>query len=277
MELEKVKQLILEGYSIRKLQKFFKASNAKIRYFLKKNNIKTNGYVKTFGWEKEKILSALIGAQSKSDILRNLGRLTKSGNFQTLDKYCNLYNIDISKINYGNFSKSSSSFKQAISNEELFKENSKHSLSTIKKRILKDSLIEYRCKKCNNSGEWMDEKISLQLDHENGINNDHRLCNLRYLCPNCHSQTSTFCRGKNIKTKSICQCGKVKNKESKLCIECFKNQDVYDSKINISKEELEELISKKSYIEIGKIFKVSDNAVKKRALRLGIKLKVRRK
>ena len=33
-------------------------------------------------------------------------------------------------------------------------------------------------------------------NHINGINNDHRLENLRFLCPNCHSQTSTYA-GKN--------------------------------------------------------------------------------
>ena len=38
--------------------------------------------------------------------------------------------------------------------------------------------------------------MSLQLDHINGINNDHRLENLRWLCPNCHAITDTFA-GKN--------------------------------------------------------------------------------
>ena len=42
----------------------------------------------------------------------------------------------------------------------------------------------------------LDKKLSLQLDHINGINNDHRIENLRFLCPNCHSQTETYA-GKN--------------------------------------------------------------------------------
>ena len=32
----------------------------------------------------------------------------------------------------------------------------------------------------------------------NGKNNDHRIENLRFLCPNCHSQTATYA-GKNKK------------------------------------------------------------------------------
>jgi 5-methylcytosine-specific restriction endonuclease McrA len=39
---------------------------------------------------------------------------------------------------------------------------------------------------------WFDKKLSLHLDHKNGINNDNKIKNLRFLCPNCHSQTSTY-------------------------------------------------------------------------------------
>lgn len=35
-------------------------------------------------------------------------------------------------------------------------------------------------------------ELTLQLERVNGINNDHRLENLRLLCPNCHSQTATY-------------------------------------------------------------------------------------
>jgi 5-methylcytosine-specific restriction endonuclease McrA len=44
----------------------------------------------------------------------------------------------------------------------------------------------------------MGKPLSLHLDHKNGKNNDHRIENLRFLCPNCHSQTATYA-GKNKK------------------------------------------------------------------------------
>lgn len=44
--------------------------------------------------------------------------------------------------------------------------------------------------------------MNLQLYHINCVRNDNWLSNLRFLCPNCHSQTETFC-SKNLKSKKI--------------------------------------------------------------------------
>jgi hypothetical protein len=49
--------------------------------------------------------------------------------------------------------------------------------------------------RCGQGPEWNGKTLVLQLDHENGDCTDNRLENLRFLCPNCHSQTETFCRG----------------------------------------------------------------------------------
>jgi 5-methylcytosine-specific restriction endonuclease McrA len=88
--------------------------------------------------------------------------------------------------------------KRKHSNEMIFCENSKYPRHKLKERIIKENLIEYSCSICGNNGNWNEKKLPLHIDHQNGKNNDNRLENLRFLCPNCHSQTDTY-SGKNKK------------------------------------------------------------------------------
>lgn len=67
----------------------------------------------------------------------------------------------------------------------------------LKKRLISEKILDKVCVECGITDSWNDKPIVLHLDHINGVNNDHRLENLRLLCPNCHSQTDTWCgRGK---------------------------------------------------------------------------------
>ncbi len=70
-----------------------------------------------------------------------------------------------------------------------------YSTMKLKTRLLRSNLLENKCVECGIT-EWNSKPITLQLDHINGQSTDHRFENLRLLCPNCHSQTDTWC-GKN--------------------------------------------------------------------------------
>jgi hypothetical protein len=67
----------------------------------------------------------------------------------------------------------------------------------LKNRLWAEGIKENKCEICGIS-DWNGKQLNCELDHINGNPKDHRLENLRILCPNCHSQTDTFC-GKNIK------------------------------------------------------------------------------
>jgi hypothetical protein len=65
----------------------------------------------------------------------------------------------------------------------------------LKNRLLKEKILEDKCSSCGLT-EWLGNPLSLHLDHIDGNNHNHVKSNLRLLCPNCHSQTDTWC-GKN--------------------------------------------------------------------------------
>ena len=76
------------------------------------------------------------------------------------------------------------------------------SRKTIKVHLLRAGIIVNRCDWCGLS-EWRGRPLSIQIDHVNGIRDDHRVENLRMLCPNCHSQTDTFAaRNRSLRKQS---------------------------------------------------------------------------
>jgi len=133
-------------------------------------------------------------AFSYSDCLRALGLSPKGGSSTKILKK-RIESLGLSTSHFTGSIPGNATRK--YSDEELFVENSAYvGIARMKIRIIRDGLLDYVCAECGNTGEWNGKKITLQLDHINGTHNDHRLTNLRFLCPNCHSQTETYA-GKN--------------------------------------------------------------------------------
>ena len=112
--------------------------------------------------------------------------------------------------------------RDLIPTDKLFVVDSQYQdTKTIKKRLIRDFDRVYECNACKNAHftkrdgvlMWNDQEITLQLEHINGVNNDNRPENLCFLCPSCHSQTSTFCGG-NSKKRNAGQAWLEKGKTS---------------------------------------------------------------
>jgi Zn finger protein HypA/HybF involved in hydrogenase expression len=118
--------------------------------------------------------------------------------------------------------------RKILSVNELLTTNSTIQSSDLKRRLLSKNYFEYKCSLCHIS-EWNGMNLSLQLDHINGIHSDNRIENLRLLCPNCHSQTETFC-GRN--TKGLKR--KKENDYSRYpCTKCEKLLICYTNKLKM--------------------------------------------
>lgn len=76
--------------------------------------------------------------------------------------------------------------------DKILVENSTYARKNLKRRILENNLIEYRCACCGIGPEWNGKSMPLILDHINGVNNDNRLENLRFVCSNCDTQLPTY-------------------------------------------------------------------------------------
>lgn len=155
--------------------------------------------------------------------------------------------------------------------EEIFLEDSSVSSSTLRGKIIRHQLLPHQCAKCDNKGEWLGQPIVLQIDHINGKRRDNRIENLRFLCPNCHSQTETFC-GRRHKTKPRCpDCGKPYRGAGRRCRRCSHKLVKRACTIQWpAKEIIAKLVWDKSLSAIGADLMCSETAVRKYCKRNGI-------
>ena len=155
--------------------------------------------------DMEQVAKVVNDTKSAAEACRQLG-LSTAGSATRFRKFLDDKQIDYSHWTGQLWSKGKTCLddnrlRKTKDISEIFTENSNASSHYVRKLILKRELKQYACEECGITGEWNNKPINLQLDHINGNRKDHRLENLRWLCPNCHSQTDTFCARNSNKQK----------------------------------------------------------------------------
>lgn len=141
---------------------------------------------------KEELETFLNESKTFDEFMKKLGYSGNRGNsINGVKAHLDKLGLDYSKFSSNNWCAHS---HPKYDLNEILVENSAYSNHTkLKQRIIREGLLEWSCAICG-INEWNGKPLVLQLDHINGNNRDNRIENLRFLCPNCHSQTDTFCR-----------------------------------------------------------------------------------
>lgn len=147
---------------------------------------------KIYKLSDEQFVELLKKSSTISEVLFKLGYTVKgnSWGYSQVKRRMDDLNLDYS-IFKGKSAVIKTNKLNNVRKEDILKENCKHQRTVLRRYIIKNNLIPYKCAICGCT-EWQGKTLSLELDHINGVNNDNRLENLRFLCPNCHSQTSTY-------------------------------------------------------------------------------------
>lgn len=147
-------------------------------------------------YSKENLENLIKESFSLAEVIRKLGLRDVGGNYSTIKKYIEKYNLDISHFTGQRWNKGKTEAtdkRVAVLNiDDVF--NNKIPIKTynLKEKLFTLGYKEKKCEKCGCGTEWQGDPLTLELHHIDGNHYNNNLNNLQILCPNCHSQTETY-------------------------------------------------------------------------------------
>jgi hypothetical protein len=149
------------------------------------------------GWTDDQLREAVRMASSVYGVFRHMGLKVGGGQHMLIKQRIKELGLDTCHFTGQRWNRSNVSRtlvpNQLLPLEQILVKDSPHVAGrSLKRRLIAAGLLQDRCASCDLVPEWQGKPLVMRLDHKNGVRNDHRLENLRFLCPNCDSQMPTF-------------------------------------------------------------------------------------
>jgi hypothetical protein len=220
--------------------------------------------------------AAVAQSLSVAETLRRLGLCSSGNNRLTFQRYVEEWEIDTSHFDPA-AARRAGLMRSPTPLEEVLVEGSTFSRGHLKHRLFNEGLKDRRCEICGQDEIWRGRRMALILDHINGVRDDHRLENLRIVCPNCAATFDTHCGRKNHKPlgpRRCLHCNKEffpKDHRRKYCSAyCGCRWDRHGhprpGARRVDRPPYEQLMAEidaTSYSAVGRKYGVSDNAIRK--------------
>ncbi len=225
---------------------------------------------------ESELREAIAQATNWAETLRLLGYAVKGANHRTVQRWARNWDIGTDHFD-PRIGRRNRGRARAKPLEEALVENSTYARGTLKVRLFEAGLKQRECEMCGQGELWNGHRMSLVLDHINGVSNDHRLENLRVLCANCAATLETHC-GRNLPRERTCpRCGTVfapRHIRHRFCSQQCVGADNGDRLRGVahperrkvprpSHDQLLEDLRSMSFVAVGRKYGVSDNAIRK--------------
>jgi hypothetical protein len=148
-------------------------------------------------YTEQQAREAIAASLSYTEALRRLGMRPAGGNHRTIRRYVE----DVWRIPTDHFNPNAARRpirRDPIPLSEVLVTGSTYQRRALKERLFQAGIKARRCELCGQGELWHGRRMSLILDHVNGIADDNRLFNLRIVCANCNATLDTHC-GRNLR------------------------------------------------------------------------------